>query len=359
MMGRLALLVGSILVSLLVLELGVRALDGWDGLTRWPNLVLKLRNDSWARGDLSRAVPDPRLGFIGRPGYRSGDGALTYDAQGLRPTPAPTGEMGNVALAEPPLLVVGDSFAHGDEVRDGESWPARLQPLIGRRVINAAMSGYGIDQMVLRAEILATEAKPAAIILSFIADDVRRAEMKRVWGAEKPYFEDVKGRLVERNVPVPPSPDPRTTLDLWQRLFGWSLLLDTVLRPWGWQYEWAIDHVRVLPYGEGERLACPLFKRLAAIGVPALVVVEYDPFHWQDEGWRPMTRKTDDAVLACASAAGLATLDLFDAVDEGVRKQGLWTIYRRAHPSPVGTELAARRIAAELAARHIPPATAR
>lgn len=350
MWGRLALLVGSILVGLIVLELGVRAADGWNGLTHWPNLVLKLRSDSWARGDASRAMPDPRLGFIGRPGYRSGDGALTYDAHGQRPTPALDG----VALAEPPVLVVGDSFAHGDEVRDGETWPARLQPLIGRRVINAAMSGYGIDQMVLRAEIVAREVKPAAIILSFIADDVRRMEMKRVWGAEKPYVEEINGQLVERNVPVPPSPDPRSTLDIWHRLFGWSVLLDTVLRPWGWQYEWAIDHVRALPRGAGERLACPLFKRLAAIGVPVLVVVEYDPFHWQDDGWRPMTQKTDDAVLACASAAGLATLDLFEAVDEGVRKQGLWTIYRRAHPSPIGTELAARRIAAELAARHIP-----
>ena len=350
MLGRIALLVGSILVGLIVLELGVRALDGWSALTHWPNLVLKTRTDSWARGTFSRAVPDTRLGFVGRPGYRSSDGELSYDAHGLRPTPAPDG----VALAEPPILVVGDSFAHGDEGRDGEAWPARLQPLIGRRVINAAMSGYGIDQMVLRAEIVAKEVKPAAVILSFIADDVRRAEMKRVWGAEKPYFEQVDGRLVERNVPVPPSPDPANTLDLWQLLFGWSLLLDTVMRPWGWQYEWAIDHVRALPAGEGERLACPLFKRLAAIGVPVLVVVEYDSFYWRDESWRPVTKKTDDAVLACASAAGLATLDLFEAIDEGVRKQGLWTVYRRGHPSPVGTELAAKRIAAELAARHIP-----
>jgi hypothetical protein len=356
MAGRLALVVGSILFSLVVLELGVRALDGWDGLRHWPNLVLKLRNDSWARGDISRAVADPRLGFVGRPGYRSGDGALTYDAHGLRPTPVRPGGSGGVALAEPPIVVVGDSFAHGDEVRDGESWPAKLQPLIGRRVINAAMSGYGIDQMVLRAELLAQEAKPAAIILSFISDDVRRAEMKRLWGAEKPYFEEVNGQLVERNVPVPPSPDPAGTLDLWQRLFGWSVLLDTVLRTRGWQYEWAIDHVRVHPRGTGERLACPLFKRLAALGVPVLVVAEYDPYHWQDDSWRAVTKKTDDAVLACASAAGLATLDLFETIDEGVRTQGLWTIYRRAHPSPVGTELAAKRIAAELAARHIPVA---
>ena len=97
-----------------------------------------------------------------------------------------------------------------------------------------------------------------------------------------------------------------------------------------------------------------MFKRLAAIGVPVLVVAEYDPYHWQDDKYRAVTRRIDDAVLACAAAAGLATFDLFEAIDEGVRKQGLWTIYRRAHPSPAGAELAARRIAAELEKRHMP-----
>lgn len=356
MAGRLALLVGSILFGLVALELGLRLVDGgWAGLTHWPNLVVQARTVSWATASNSRAVHDPRLGFVGRPGYRSSDGDLTYDPQGLRVTPPPEG----VALAEPPLLVVGDSFAHGDEVRDAESWPARLQGLVGRRVVNAAMSGYGIDQMVLRAEIVARAVKPAAIVMSFIADDVRRAEMKRVWGAEKPYFEQVDGRLVERNVPVPPHPDPASTLDVWQRLFGWSVLLDRVIDALGWRYEWVLDYARVLPKHEGERLACPLLKRLAAIGVPVLVVAEYDPYHWQDDRWRAETRRIDDAVLACAAAAGLATLDLFPAIDAGVRRQGLWTIYRRAHPAPPGTEIAARRIAAELAARHMPPADAR
>ena len=353
MAGRVALLVGSILFSLLAMELGLRLMaNGWDGLTHWPNLVAQARTANWAIGSISRGVHDARLGFVGRPGFRSDDGELTYDSQGLRVTPGPDG----VPLAEPPILVVGDSFAHGEEVRDTESWPARLQALVKRRVVNAAMSGYGIDQMVLRAEIVAREVKPAAIIMSFIADDVRRAEMKRVWGGEKPYFELVDGRLVARNVPVPPHPEPASTLDLWQRLFGWSVLLDRVIDALGWRYEWLLDYARALPRHEGEKLACPLLKRLAAIGVPVLVVVEYDPYHWQDDNWRAETRRTDDAVLACASAAGLATLDLFETIDEGVRRQGLWTIYRRGHPAPAGTELAARRIAAELETRHIPPA---
>ena len=196
----------------------------------------------------------------------------------------------------------------------------------------------------------------AAIILSFIADDARRAEMKRVWGGEKPYFEWIDGRLVERNVPVPPHPDPASTLDLWRRLFGWSVLLDRVIDALGWKYEWVLDYARVLPRHEGEKLACPLLKRLAAIGVPVLVVAEYDPYHWQNDDYRAVTRATDDTVLACATAAGFATLDLFETIDAAVRANGLWKVYRQGHPGPIGTEAAARRIAAELENRDLPTA---
>jgi len=350
MAGRLALLVGSILFSLVALELGLRTAQGWDGLTHWPNLVERARTLGWVTGSASRAVHDPRLGFVGRPNHTTTDG-ISYDARSLRRTPAPEG----MALAEPPILVIGDSYAHGDEVTDRETWAAQLQPLIRRRVLNAGMSGYGIDQMVLRAEILVPEVKPAAIVMGFIADDVRRLEMKRVWGAEKPYFELVDGALVERNVPVPPPPAPGSTLDVWQVLLGRSVLFDTVLEALGLRYDWYIDDERALPRHAGEKLVCPLLGRLAALGVPVLVVAQYDPYHWLDDGYRSVTRHTDDLVLACASAAGLATLDLFDVLDEAVRARGLRTIYRQSHPGPAGTAITARRIAAELEKRHIPP----
>jgi hypothetical protein len=348
MTGRIALLLGSVLFSLIVLELGVRLARGPEWLVQWPNIVLRDRLMT-QREETSRMVHDPRLGFVGRPGHAYQ--GLHYDARGLRLSPA--SDAG--ALAQPPVLVVGDSYAHGDELADHETWPARLQPLIGRAVVNAAMSGYGIDQMVLRTEILAPEIKPAAIVLSFIADDVRRSEMKRVWGAEKPYFEWVDGALVLRNTPVPVSPHPADTLSVWQRLFGYSLLVDTVLRHQGWQYEWAIDHVRVLSEAEGERQLCPLMRRLATLRLPTLVVAEYDPYLWQDADYAPVVRRVTDLVLACAEQAGLATLDLFETIDGAVRSRGLRTIYRDAHPSPVGTEIAARRIADDLKTRHLLP----
>jgi hypothetical protein len=184
---------------------------------------------------------------------------------------------------------------------------------------------------------------------------VRRSEMKRLWGAEKPYFEWIDGALVLRNTPVPLPPKPADTLSVWQRLFGWSMLIDTILRSLSLQYEWAIDHVRVLSEAEGERQVCPLMRRLATLGLPTLVVAEYDPYLWMDADYAPVVQRVTGLVLKCAEAAGLATLDLFPTIDAAVRRQGLRSVYADAHPSPVGTAITARRIADELKTRRIPP----
>jgi hypothetical protein len=187
MLGRAALVLGSTLLTLFVLELGCRVARGVDWLVRWPNLVLDERIATRANRD-GRLMHDGKLGFSPRPGYAK-DG-VSYDAHGYRLTPT-AAEMPPEA---PPILVVGDSYAHGDELTDAETWASLVQPLVGRRTINAGVTGYGLDQIVLRAELAAGDVKPAAIVLAFIADDLRRSEMKRVWGVEKPY------RATERQV---------------------------------------------------------------------------------------------------------------------------------------------------------------
>src|SRR5690606_11811069 len=155
--------------------------------------------------------------------------------------------------------------------------------------------------------------------------------------------------------PVPPSPPPATTLDLWQRLFGWSVLVDTILRHKGWQYEWSIDHVRVLPRGAGEAMACPLLKRLATLEVPTLVVAEYDPYVWKNAEYASEQRQLSRSVLDCARAAGLGALDLYDAIDEGVKRDGHAAMFRTSHPGPLGHRIAAERIAAALEEGYMPP----
>jgi hypothetical protein len=346
---RAALVLGSLLVGLVMLELGARLLRGGGTSWNWSNLVMEERKLNWVRGSDSRAVHDPRLGFVGRPDFHFYFGMTTHDANSWRVAPPPPG----VTLAEPPVLVVGDSFAHGDELSDSETWPARLQSVLRRRTVNAAMSGYGLDQIVLRAEADAPKARPVAIVLSFIADDVRRMEMKRVWGAEKPWFDSVDGKLVERNLPVPLPPDPAATLDWTHRLLGRLALVEAAMKSSGWWYEWTADHERVLPAGAGLALVCPLFQRLARLKLPVLAVAEYAPTQWQGERHAAQARATTAAVLRCAEAAGFATLDLFDTIDAAVKAQGLWTVFRQAHPGPIGAELTAQRIAAELEKRQM------
>ena len=330
----------SLLVGVVVLELGVRIVDAGPrgSLTDWHNIIRQQRVFTRGYTD-ARARYDSALGFVGSPNYSAA--GFHYDVHGFRVTPAPAG----MTLAEPPILAVGGSYTLGDEVADEETFPAQLQALAGRRTINAGMEAYGLDQMVLRAEAVAAQDRPAAIVVSFGADNLRRMEMSRVWGVEKPYFTLTDGKLALRNVPVPKSPDPATTLDIWQRLFGRSRLVDLILRHFGWQYEWSVDHVRVLPRDEGVKLSCPLFKRLAGLGLPTVVVAEYDPYLWVDLPYMKEQNALTDEVLRCAAAAGFVTINPFDEIDKGMRTAGRDLYYRKGeHPSPAGHALVARLV---------------
>ncbi|MDP1967258.1 MAG: GDSL-type esterase/lipase family protein, partial [Reyranella sp.] len=234
-------------------------------------------------------------------------------------------------------------------VADDEAWPAQLQRIIGRRVLNAGVSGYGFDQIVLRAEELAPRYKPGAIVVGFIADDIRRTEMRRLWGADKPYY-DIEGQtLVPRNVPVPPRADPRTTLNFWHRTLGYSFLFDFMMQRLGLLYDWFGDHIRVHPPGTGERIACLLTARLAELqrssGARVLVVAEYDPVVWDDPAFAAKQREMTGALLACAQKQGLATLDSYNAMVGTSKPRQL---YVQWHMNGEGNALIARLVAKSL-----------
>ena len=349
MIGRVLLVVGSVLFGLPFLEIGCRAVRGTSALLHWKNIVLEQRRAMAANNIGARFVYDPLLGHTPTPGFVAGD--THYDADGFRHIPPLPGGAGE----GPPILATGDSYTLGDEVTDAETWPAVLQRLTGRRTLNAGVAAYGFDQTVLRTELLAPKLKPAVIVVGFIADDLRRAELSRAWGTEKPYFSLTDGALELRNVPVPPSPRPEDTLDFWHRAFGWSVLLDTILIHQGLQYEWVVDHERAVPAGTGERVACALMPRLARLGVPTLVVAQYDFYVWQNAEFGAEQRRASGVVLKCAEAAGLIPIDLYDRTASAVRGEGRNSIYRTWHPSPEGYRLIAREIAAALERRHIVP----
>ena len=51
-------------------------------------------------------------------------------------------------------LAVGDCFTFGDEVEDSETWAAHLEEVLNKRVLNAGVGVYGIDQDFLGPELL-------------------------------------------------------------------------------------------------------------------------------------------------------------------------------------------------------------
>jgi GDSL-like lipase/acylhydrolase family protein len=327
-LGRAGLVLTSVVLVLVVLELGLRAASGWAWLADWHNLVLGARTVHNAN-EQSRFMHDALVGYVPRP-------------DGFRPTEEAPGV---------PILAVGDSYTYGEEVSDNESWPAHLQELADHRVLNAGVSGYGFDQAVLRAEQLSAARRPSAIVVEFIADDIRRTEMRRQWGAEKPYFDFEGNGLVLRNVPVPPRPNPGTTLTFWQRLLGRSFLFDFVLRRLDLLHDWFGDHVRVHRWGDGERISCLLTERLrelqASTGAKVIVLAEYDPMVWQKQDFAAEQRRLVRGLLGCARQRGLGTIDSYEAL--AMAPGGPLGLYGQWHMNDKGNRLIAGLVANALA----------
>ena len=93
-------------------------------------------------------VLDPELGWSVGPG---GHGP-TYNSDGRGVRRASGREYPDLpAPGVVRIVTVGDSFTHGDEVADQETWQAELERLDPRlEVLNLGVGGYGTDQAFLR-----------------------------------------------------------------------------------------------------------------------------------------------------------------------------------------------------------------
>jgi len=337
--GRYALLamltcLTGLVAALLVAEIALRIYNG--GLFS----IEDLRPVPWGIPAESFTEYDPLLGWVPRPDvvhtWRGGWSA-SIDSDRLRRN---GNGMDGAPDDMPPVLAVGDSGAFGDEVEDNQSWPAHLERRLGRRVGNAGVGGYGIDQVVLRAERRVDREPVDIVVLSFVSDDVTRCgySFRHRW---KPWFRLDNGGLV---LVPPPPPDVPLPESPWLVALGHSHLGRFVMEralPEIWKRS---THRRVQndAFEVASRLLNRLNRHVTARGAKLLVVglvggdgdLHYVP-----------------ALLDRARADGVVTLDLTGQLaawaQDPMQREHLFRPHY--HLSSAGNDWVAGRIAAELA----------
>jgi hypothetical protein len=128
----------------------------------------------------TRVMYDTQLGWTNRPNNQSADGLYAYNALGARIAPATPVEY---TLSPPPgkvrIVIVGDSYTHGDEVPFENTWGYYLQQNLNQagikaEVINLAVGAYGLDQAFLRWQTLGRDLSPDIVILGLQMENVQR-----------------------------------------------------------------------------------------------------------------------------------------------------------------------------------------
>lgn len=344
------LVVGSVLLTLGMLEIGCRLLrSGPQALIHWPNYPAVRMGISDQGGGACAYAYDATLGWTLPPNCQVS--SLSTDAQGFRRTP------GGASTGRPAVLATGSSFTQGEEVDDDEAWPAQLQSIIGHKVVNGGVSGYAFDQAVLYTERMTPKVRPRLVVIGFTPDDVRRSELAEAWSRQKPYFTITDGRLELRNVPVPGQ--LRASLPTLGRLLGWSALTEELTQRLGMQRGWYFDEVQGAPPGSGEEIACLLMTRLAGLGVPVMLLSQYSRgYAMADAAGKDRDRRTVAKVLGCATAAGLIAFDLAGPLQAAIDTRGVEALYRTDHHSAEGNRVVAEQIEGELAKRRLLPQAA-
>ncbi|HMS15431.1 MAG TPA: SGNH/GDSL hydrolase family protein [Planctomycetota bacterium] len=172
---RLLFLLYLLVVSGVLVELGMRVLSRdvrgrtsfantlllpLDPLTEQQEAALKMDERT-----LTYVVPDARLGWTVKPSGASGDGLYRSNRLGLR-------ALREVSEDRAPgvrrTLIVGDSFAHGDEVAFEDTWFAQLEQLSEGQdeYWCGGVPGYGTDQAILRLDDLIPPLKPDRVVLT-------------------------------------------------------------------------------------------------------------------------------------------------------------------------------------------------
>jgi hypothetical protein len=329
-----ALFMATIIFSLLALEVGLRAYHG-----EWEYVNFRFRQPNKFVG---YHTYDAELGWVPKQGQFDGWGTtVTILEKGVRSNGR--GEVWDGT--DDPILALGDSYTFGDQVPDSETWPAQLEKLSGKRVINGGVDGYGVDQTFLRTRRLLSQYRFSSVIFGFIPDDIRRSQMSVMFATAKPYFDFEEGQLTLKNVPVPPSFLPQKEGELLIALEH-SRLVHTVTKrlfPEWWLR--APSETQVQDQEKGIKVACALLHELEGLtksrGSELIVLAQHGEI---ENPWQSMAT---GRALSCLSDPATRVLDLKPALSELEAKDP--SSYRRLynpflHMSAEGNQFVAREI---------------
>lgn len=335
-------LIASLLLTFTMLELVVRIVKGdftFKGFKEYKVILSEVKKNCPAQYD-------PYLGWIPREGY-----SISKDKWGARITVLKNGIRSNgsetiqEATAPAAILAVGDSFTFGGQVSDSDTWPAFLEKMSGKKVVNGGVNSYGLDQIFLRANELIKKYKPDILILSCYVGDIDRCHFSKRHH-EKPYFEIINNGLVLKNNPVPVLPRKRTGIDPVSNIFTKSVLIKQVIKSAFPDY-WRLctgEFIEAGPRSGGEQIAYLLFRHLREI-IQAntvrhiFVLLQYN---------RQMSRKNRAMVKRVISGIhdrSIKVVDLwepFQQVMQHDRKR--WDSFFNGHMTPEGNRFVAREL---------------
>lgn len=152
-----ALLMVSLIVSLIVGEIGLRLL-GYAGAPE--SLISNIRH-----------VDDPILNwrFVPNSTMQDGNVIVHYNSAGFRDAEHAVERLAHVTR----VVVVGDSVTEGSGVKQGELFTSYVQALLGSRyeIINLGMSGLNTPQEIHILDVEGMKYAPDIVVVNFILND--------------------------------------------------------------------------------------------------------------------------------------------------------------------------------------------
>ena len=247
------------------------------------------------------------------------------------------------------ILAVGDFFTSGEEVEDDDAWPAHLQQLLERRVLNAGVKRLRLRPYRRLARLEQIVAGQAGHRRSSSASSPTTCGAPRcaASGAPRsPISTSKNGALVLHNVPRPAAARPRSRplgfLAAHARLLLPVRLLDAPTRCA--LHAWYGDHVRVAGRpAPARRSPAGWLGRLAELqrrsGARIRVVVQYDPVGLAGCTLCRRAATPDPGRAASAAASTASTCSTVSdalAANDGKGKAGdaLWPVAHERRRQP-------------------------